>query len=255
MDSKEIFGKHQFVAEKSTFFNLENYHFGIKREKEGWAILLSDNKKELTEEMKDFSKGEYFQTGKSNTLVISPALPEKPLVFKGNLLRILPKHRFTFFLKIPLTIQIYHTKNQAENLLKEFSGKRLSGTWFGDPDAGEPALALGNQYELNFDNLKTEPLEAICPVSVYNNSSHILELQRLIIRVENLTLYKNADKVVTSVVQVEYKGQDAAGSAEYHFSKTYDGEKQEILAKPRNSGGKSAMKINFHFMKNIYRIE
>jgi len=255
MDSKELFGKHQFAVEKSASFHLENHQLGIQRDKDGWIIFLSENKEGQTIEMQDFSKGEYYRTGKSNTLVITPALPEKPVVFKGNLLRILPKNRFTFFLKIPLTIQIYHTKSQADNMLKEFTSKRLSNTWFGNPDSGEPALALGNQFDLDFNQVKTGLFEAVCPVTLYNNSSHTLELQRLIIRTENLTLYQNLDKVVTSVVQIEYKGQDAAGSTEYHYSKMYDGEKQEILAKPRNASGKSALKINFHFMKNIYRIE
>jgi hypothetical protein len=142
-----------------------------------------------------------------------------------------------------------------ENLLKEIPFKRLSDTWFGEPDSGEAAFALGNEYYLDFESIETSPFEAICPVSIFNNSPGTLEIQRQIIRVENLALYKNNNKIVTSMVQVEYKGQQILSSADYHYSKIYDGEKQDILTKPRNASGKNLLKMNFHFIKNIYKNE
>ena len=254
MSSNEIFGKHQITPGNTKSFLLGDSTLWLKREKEGWYILQKGNEKEQ-EEQPDFSGAEYFQTGKSNSIVIAPALPVKPMVFKGSQLKISPKQKFTFFLKIPLIIQIYYSKNTEENLLKEFSYKRLSDTWFGEPDNGEAAFALGNEYFLNFETIENSPFEAICPVSIFNNSLNTLEIQRQIIRVEHLSLYKNTDKVVTSLVQVEYKGQQILSAADYHYSKTYDGEKQDILTKPRNTSSKNLLKINFHFMKNIYKID
>ena len=254
MSSNEIFGKHQITPGNTKSFILGDTTFFLKREKEGWYILQTDNQQE-TEDKVDFSKAEYFQTGKSNSIVISPSLPVKPMVFKGNQLKVSPKQKFTFVLKIPVTIQIYYSKNVEENLLKEIPYKRLSDTWFGEPDNGEAAFALGNEYYLDFESVKTSPFEVICPVSIFNNSPNTLEIQRQIIRVEHLSLYKNSDKIVTSMVQVEYKGQQVLSSADYHYSKTYDGEKQDILTKPRNTSGKNLLKINFHFIKNMYKID
>ena len=254
MNTNEIFGKHQIPPGDTKSFPLGDTTLYVKREKEGWYFLRNENEQESLNNV-DFSKAEFYQTGKSNSLVITPALPAKPLVFKGSALRVAPKQKFTFFLKIPITIQIYYSKSAPENLIKEIPSKRLSDTWFGEPDSGEAAFALGNEYFLNFETLETLPLEAICPVSVYNNSTNTLEIQRQIIRVEFLSLYKNAEKFVTGLVQVEYKGQQVLSSADYHYSKNYDGEKQEILAKPRNSIEKNLLKINFHSIKNIYKID
>jgi len=182
-------------------------------------------------------------------------MPAKPLVFKGAGLYVLPEQKITIFLKIPLAFQIYFSKVQPENLLKEIIYKRLSDTWFGEPDSGEPAFALGNEFFHQMDEIKITDLEAICPVIIENNSTTILNLQRVIIRDENVTLYKNEDKIVTSTVHVEYKGNDIASSVDYRYSKEYNGEKQEILAKPRNNSGKGLMNINFHFIRNIYKSE
>jgi hypothetical protein len=223
---------------------------------EGWHLLTSDNCPDddvfLTSES---SLDDYFQTGKSNSLIIVPAMPAKPLVFKGSGLFVLPGQKITIFLKIPLAFQVYFSKIQPENLLKEITYKRLSDTWFGEPDSGEPAFALGSEFYLNIDEIKITDLEAICPVIIENNSATILNLQRLLIRDENVTLYKNNEKIVTSVVHVEFKGDDIASSVDYRYSKEYNGEKQEVLAKPRNNSGKGLLHMNFHFIRNIYKSE
>jgi hypothetical protein len=226
------------------------------RKNEGWHLITTDNcPHDDIDLTPDSALSDYFQTGNSNTLIIAPALPVKPLVFKGTGLNVLPNQKLTFFLRIPLAFQIYFSKILPENLLKEISYKRLSDTWFGEPDMGEPAFALGSEYYLEMDEIEIADLEAICPVTVHNTSAEILNVQRLIIRDENVTLYKNRDKIITSVVHVEYKGKEVASEVDYNYSKDYHGEKQEIIAKPRNASGKNLLKLNFHFIKNIYRNE
>lgn len=243
MDVKQIFGKQQILQDGKHTLDLENA-VTIIREKEGWTFISADN------EIRD-----YYHTGKTNTLIIQPALPEKPLVFKGSRLNVSPKQKVTFFLKVPLYIQIYFSKVQPENLIKEIAVKRLSDTWFGETDNGEAAFALGNEYFLKMEDVNPSEFEAICPVTIFNNSPASFEVDRLIIRVENMSLFKNAGKTVTSLAEIEYKGKDVISSAEYHYSKFYNGEKQEVIAKPRNQSGKNPLKVHFHIIKNMYKLE
>ena len=256
MDLDSILQKHQILPGTTKIIDIGCVQLSATRLKDGWHLVTTDNCPDddiaLTE---DSALSDYFQTGKSNSLIIAPALPVKPMVFKGAGLNVLPEQKLTLFLKIPLTFQIYFSKIQPENLLREITYKRLSNTWFGDPDTGEPAFTLGSEYSLDFNNTKPEGFEAICPVSVKNMATENLSVQRLIIRDEFLTLYKNEDKIVSSHVQIEFKGKDHIGSVDYQYTKAYNGEKQEILAKPRNTSGKSHLKLNFHFMKTIYRTE
>jgi len=256
MDLDLILQKHKILPGETKIIDIGCVQLSATRKNEGWHLITTDNcphdDVDLTTES---SLSDYFRTGKSDSLIIAPGLPAKPLVFKGTGLNVLPGQEITFFLKIPLAFQIYFSKIKPENLLKEITYKRLSDTWFGDPDSGEPAFSLGNEYFLDINEIKITDLEAICPVIVHNTSSANLNVQRLIIRDENITLYKNEDKIVTSVVHVEYKGNDVVGEVDYLYSKEYNGENQEVLAKPRNSSGKSLLKLNFHFIKNIYRSE
>ena len=244
MNVKQFFGKQQILPGNKYIPELDNATFSVTREKEGWTFISADNE-----------QSEYHQTGKSNTLIIQPALPEKPLVFKGSKLNVAPKQKLTFFLKIPLKVQLYFSRVQPEHLMKEIAIQRLSDTWFGDTDNGEIAFALGNEYFFDMNEVNPSEFEAICPVTIFNNSPAPFEVERLIIRVDNMGLYQNGDKIVTSLVEIEFKGKDVISSAEYHYSKLYDGEKQELITKPRNTTGKNPLKMHFHFIKNITKFE
>lgn len=256
MDLNAILQKHQVLPGTTKIIDIGCVQLSATRTKDGWQLQTTDNCPDDDINLhEDSFLSDYFQTGKSNSLIIAPALTVKPMVFKGSGLNVLPEQKITIFLKIPLTFQIYFSKVQPENLLREITYKRLSNTWFGEPDSGEPAFTLGSEYFLDFENLKITDFEAICPVSVKNSSGENLNVHRLIIRDEFLTLYKNENKMVTSNVHIEFKGKDIISSVDYQYSKMYNGEKPEILAKPRTNPEKNALRLNFHFIKNIYRTE
>lgn len=255
MQKSSLFGKLQVEPGNNRLIEMEKLRIRIERGSEGWIFQQAFGESTDKEHLNEFSEKVYFHTGKSNTLILSPSLPSKSMVFKGNGLFVSPGQKLLFYLKIPLSIQIYYSKIRPEKLLKELLGTPLSNTWFGNPESGEPAFSLGNEYFLNPEDAQPGEFEALCPVSVFNNSQSVLEIERLIIRVENLTLYKKEEKILTSVVSLEYKGKDVLSSANYHHSKSIHGEKPEVVAKSQADSGKNLLKINFHFIKNIYRTE
>ena len=250
MDTGQIFGKYKLTTGEIRLLAAADFLLGVRREKEGWTIsqeVITENEPAHP----DFNSGDYFQTGKSNTLLILPALPVKPLVFKGNLLHVGPQQKLSFYLKMPLSVQVFHSKNQPANLLSEIPVKRLSDTWFGDSYSGEPAFLLGTQHFRKASDVNPSSYEAICPVTIFNNSPGVLKVERLIIRVENMTLYNNNGNIITSLLAIEYKGKETISSASYHFSRVHHGEKEDILANPRSWASKNLLKINFHFIRNI----
>ncbi len=250
MKSGQIFGKHKLSDGEQRVFSTDEFLIGVKREKEGWYLSHTGHEKNQLIQP-DLSAGDYFQTGKSNSLLIVPALPIKPLVFKGNFIHVAPGQKFSFFLKVPLTIQVFYSKNQPANLLKEIPVSRFSDTWFGDPYSGEPAFLLGSEFFRVAEEASLSLFDALCPVNIFNNSPGVLKVERLIIRVENMTLYNKSGRIVTSLLAIEYKGKEIISSASYHFSKVHHGEKEEVIAKPRSWASKNLLKINFHFIKNI----
>src|SRR5690554_6411782 len=169
MESGKVFEKQKLPVGAHRIFSADGFSLRVSREKEGWMINHTERSVNQGEPY-DFTGGEYFQTGKSATLIVLPALPAKPLVFKGNSIHVVPGQKFSFYLKIPLSGQLYYAKNLPSNLMKEMPARRLSDTWFGDAYGGEPAFALGNEFYRNSDEAKPTLFEALCPVTIYNNS-------------------------------------------------------------------------------------
>lgn len=249
MSIEKLFTKYSLKPGNTKNIQLGKLCIQIKREEQGWYIHSYD----IDDENGNSVKGEFYQTGTSNTLILAPALQAKPIVIKGSGLIVSPAQKLNFFIKVPLVIQVYYASKKNENLLKEIPSTRLSDTWFGEPDNGEPAYAVSSEYSLTIEDLKTEDFDVICPINVVNNSDKPLELQRLIIRVENLSLFLINKKIISSLVKIEYKGKDTISLATYGSSKLLHGEKQQILAKPRTDGQNGSLKINFHFIRNIYK--
>jgi len=98
MDWDNLFGKHQISNGNFKIFDLGCLTLELKSEKEGWSLKSTvGGNGDNPMPGKTADTGEYFQTGKSNSVVIAPALPEKPLVFKSSRLTILPGEKLTFF--------------------------------------------------------------------------------------------------------------------------------------------------------------
>ena len=147
METDKIFHKYQLKDKQSELVEFGDISIRLKREGHGWFI--NSYKKDEEEPV----NGDFFQTGVSDSVILSPALQSKPLVFKGSELSIMPNQKLTFFVKIPLEIQAFHTSKHADNLMKEITLTRLSDTWFGEPDNGEAAFLLGSEYFFTKENI------------------------------------------------------------------------------------------------------
>ena len=102
----------------------------------------------------------------------------------------MPDESANLYFRIPLTMQFYFQEVKDENKLFEIPLQRLSDTWFGEADNGEPAFSIGNNYDTEFSEVQCYlPWEAISPVEIINNTTGVFELQRLILRVEDFSLY------------------------------------------------------------------
>lgn len=261
MDLINICRDYKLLSSEGIDIQVGSMHLQVRRISSGWGFRTTEVLQPydgvlLTKENSTFQVSEsgLYQTGKSDTLLIVPALPAKPVVLKNSGLKILPGQSMRFFVKIPLGLQFYFESVAPEHFISEFQLYRLSDTWFGDPDEGEPALALGNFFQKDVTLLDVKPWEAVCPVHISNLSNLLLEVERLIIRVENLALLIAGNQLITSLIEIEYKGREQVSSASYHLRKAVHGEDYRQVASPRHAGSKSSLMINFHFIKNIYPI-
>jgi hypothetical protein len=141
-----------------------------------------------------------------------PALPERPLVVKPEFTIKVPISRSAvFYVSIPIWIRIMAGDDRTGGpslMLTEIPTAILSKTWFGDTVSGELCYALTTHAERDLSDLKPVPHEAICPLSIRNSSQFELNFQRLCLHAENLSVFKAGERLWTSVVNVDFRGEE-----------------------------------------------
>jgi hypothetical protein len=261
MNPQNFWKKYEFTVNQTFIFRVGYVEVYVKCISNGWLIksrIPDQSATELGVEevdgFEDDSEVFHFQTGKSHNLYIVPALPNKAVVFRNNKnIKISAGESANLHFQIPLVMKFYFQEVKEENLMLEIPLQRLSDTWFGEADNGEPAFSIGSNYDLQFTDIKAMPWEAVTPVEIINNTTGVFELQRLILRVEDFSLFLKNKQLLTNHVAIEFKGQEHAGSVNLTVKKEIHGQKPLQLAKPRNEVGRNLLRKSFFFIKNIYQ--
>jgi len=261
MNPQDFWNKYEFSPGQIQLFRAGNVEVSVKHISNGWLIRsrnvdepFKELMTEIVDDFTDDSEVLHFQTGKSHVLHVVPAFPNKSVVFRNNKnIKISAGQTASLFFRIPMTIQFYFQEVKDENWLFEVSMQRLSDTWFGEADNGEPAFSIGSNYDKTYDTVLPNAWEAMVPVEIINNTVNLLDLQRLILRVEDFSLYLRNNQLLSNHVSIEFKGQENAGSVNLTTRKELHGQKPVLIARPRGSETKNLLRKSFFFIKNIYQ--
>ena len=261
MSPQSFWKKYEFAVNQTLLFKAGYEEVLVKHIANGWLIKshVSDQpagnlEAEEVEGFENDAEVYHFQTGKSNELIVVPAFPSKAVVFRNNKnIKISAGESAHLYFRIPLTLQFYFQEVKEENRLFEIPLQRLSDTWFGEEDNGEPAFSIGSNYDIAFADVEAQPWEAIAPVEIINDTTGVLELQRLILRVEDFSMYLKSKQLLSNHVAIGFRGPEHAGSVNLSMKKEIHGAKPLQLSKPRNAVGRNLLRKSFFFIKNIYQ--
>jgi len=260
MSPQNFWNKYEFTVGQTMLFRAGFVEVFVKHILNGWLIKsqMAESHEELEVEevdgFEDDSEVYHFQTGKSHFLHVVPAFPTKAVVFRNNRnIKVSAGQSASLFFCIPLSIQFYFHEIKDETRLFEIPLRRLSDTWFGEPDNGEPAFSIGSNYDKSLDEVKNTSWEAVAPVEIINNTAGLLDLQRLILRVDDFSIYLKNKKLLSNHVSIEFKGQEHAGSVNLTTRKEIHGQKPVCIVGPRGGESKGLLRKSFFFIKNIYQ--
>lgn len=261
MNSEKLWKKYEFRLNQTLLFNIGFVQVWVKHIQNGWLVKNQN----VTESFDQFSVEEvddildnqdllHCHTGKSNVLYVLPALPVKSVVFRNNKnLKISAGESTSLYLKVPVNLQFYFQEVKEDNKLVDIPLKRLSDTWFGEIDSGEPAFSIGSNYDKALADVNMHQWEAMVAVDIVNNTSSSLDLQRLILHVDEFSLYIRNNRIIASHATIDFKGQEQDGGVNLSVRKEIHGDKAVLIAKPRNSDSRNILRRSFFFIKNIYQ--
>lgn len=250
--------KHTIESDTNYILALGELKILVKKSGKEWLIKsdintdYSGNEFATTQENLPESDCKVIISDKNNGLSILPALPDKPLVIRPEMeLKLQPKSSIQLKLQIPVWVQLYHGSIKTENRIHEESTKALSKTWIGEPDNGLLAYALRINPLVQSDEATEGANYASCLMKISNESTSILDFQRLLLHVDQLTIYINQDKLYTNNVHVKFKGENAISDLHYSSNKPEFVENARKISDPRNSEMRSALRRSFYFIKSL----
>jgi len=147
-------------------------------------------------------------------LRITPALPDRPLVVK-------PDHPFTLtrrarariYMRVPswVRVEAVESGKRSPVRLAEVATTALSDTWWGGFLDGEMAYWLSTKARRAFTPELFASDQIMSVLQLDNLSDDDLVVEKLLVRVEHLSVYEDEDRLWAEEVRVEYHG-EAEGS-------------------------------------------
>jgi len=145
-----------------------------------------------------------------NRILPVPAMLDRPVVVKPDRrLVLVPGERAKFYLPLPLTfcLMVGHAK-KTESLKKlaEYQTCSMKNAWFGDPVSGELCYFDNTRLFSDFRQIPVSPIQAICPITIANDSERELSFDRICLHTEFLGIYRGPERFWTNEVRVLFKG-------------------------------------------------
>ena len=261
MNPQSFWKKYPIKVNQTLGFKAGYAEVFIKHVSNGWLVKTTSLAQAVDEmetikvdDLLDDQEVLHFYSGNTSQLILVPALPNKAVVFRNNkTIKVSAGESTRLFFTIPLSMQFYFDEVKDETRLAEVPLRRLSDTWFGEMDNGEPAYSIGSTYYKSLAEVDARVWEAIASVEIINNTFGVLDLQRLILRVEEFNLYRKGDQILTNHVTIEFKGQEQVESVNLSTRDDIHGDKFELVANKRLSDSRKLLRRSFFFIKNIYQ--
>ena len=143
-----------------------------------------------------------------------PAFPDRPLVLQPeNPFRLLPGARARIFVRVPVWLQV-RIPGKEGALLEEFPTLILSDTWWGSFAEGEIAywLHITARREATPDIFVPERI--LCPLALENRSPEDLPVEKILLRVSHLSVFRAAGSLWADEVKIRYRGEEEGSELE-----------------------------------------
>lgn len=150
-----------------------------------------------------------------NTVRLAPATPDRPVVVRPEVpLRLPSKKEALFFVNFPIWVRVLVGAKQGVKLCEK-SCVLLSKTWFGDPMSGSLCYSMRTRARRAIEDIQPRPHRAVCPVMIRNASEQQLDLERICVHVEHLTLYQGATRLWSNQIDVTFRGDSEISQLSY----------------------------------------
>ncbi len=256
-----IWGSFDIVDNQIYFWRVGNCNIWLKREEDNiyikWFYSNSNNKIDNENIVPDDEGwSHYVIKGKSESIELSPAMPDRSLVIKVKRPFYLPPGiKKRIYIDVPLWICISTVGNNKAKLV-EIPSFILSNTWFGTPIEGQVCYWLMSEVNFGIEEYSHIPYMATCPVTLKNISNENLLVKKFLIPVENSVLFIHNNELWSDEILISYKGQNDVSFVECkgHVLKEFIGAKKICEPRKKQTNKRFVRTFDSFIVKNFFNI-
>jgi len=194
----------------------------------------------------------YIANTSSHKLVLTPLPPDRPAVVNPESgVQVLPGNEGTFFINIPVWIEIAVFVPERVKLI-EVPGSVLPTTWFGGPVEGLLSYALETRAGRKVVPPRNpDDTTIVVPLRIKNLSREILDLKDLCLHCEHLSVYQGKTRLWSNEVYVEFQADLLSSKITYQEKPPAFEQLREYVAAPRVRARQDILFRSFSFFRNF----
>lgn len=143
---------------------------------------------------------------------LRPAFPALPLVVAPETpFHLTPRASARIYVRIP-AVAVFELDDGLETPLLDVPTQLMSNTWFGTPIDGELCLWLPTAAKRELSIEPLQPHLVTCPVQIENRSEEPLEVEKIAVRVEHLSIFTTGSALWADETRATYLADDEGSS-------------------------------------------
>lgn len=186
----------------------------------------------------------------TDAVTLVPHFPTHPvLVEPAEPFHVLPGAQARIWVRIPLLLAVRVAEGD-DQILGEFPTEALSETWFGDAESGELCFWLGAAVSREIDGGREDDRSGIhAPVVIRNESTEVLQVQRVCLRVSGLSVYHGDGWLWASETVVRYQGGPSPSRINIKHGPPPESPTATLVAGPRQSADGTIVARTFRSLR------
>ena len=254
--TKSIWGEHEISPRKIYNWAIGDLNLWCKRTSQEIQFAhkrlpTSEDGTKIEQPPEDISWSRFALKKEHPSIRISPLFPDRPVVVKPEtLFKLNQGIQARIYIRVPIWVKIELTTREPITLI-EIPTVVLSNTWFGTFLEGELCYWISSSARREIEPDPDRNYLAICPIQLVNKSDIDLSIEKVCLRVANLSLFFDGIQLWSDETKVLYKGEEATSQIEFSGKPPTEAQTAARITTPRHLLKRSLAAQTFASLKDL----
>lgn len=199
----------------------------------------------------DINWNRWALSDKETKIRITPVMPDRPVVVEPeNHFRLVIGMAAKIYIRVPIWVKLTAINRKSIDLI-EIPSVILSNTWFGSFYEGELCYWISSGARRHVEPSLDRPYLAIIPVQLINKSEEEFLVEKLCIRVSNLSLFYSDNQLWTDEMKLIYKGNHSVSEIQVGGKSPEESSGGDLISVPRKPLKKAFAAQSFASLKDL----